>query len=55
LAQETRAAATDETARTSFLRYWRWARFGIVSIRRLLLPAIRRAAEARWAVEQDQS
>jgi hypothetical protein len=55
LAQETRAAATDETARTRFLRYWRWARFGIVSIRLLLLPAIRRAAERRWAVEQDRT
>lgn len=51
-AQETRAVATDEAARTRFLRYWRWARFGIVSIRLLLLPAIRRAAERRWAVEQ---
>jgi hypothetical protein len=55
LVQETRAAATDETARTSFLRYWRWARFGIVSIRLLLLPAIRRVAEQRWAVEQDRT
>lgn len=53
LAQETRAAAADEAARTRFLRYWRWARFGIVSIRLLLLPAIRRAAERRWAVERD--
>jgi hypothetical protein len=52
LAQETRAAATDEAARTRFRRYWCWARFGIISIRLLLLPAIRRAAERRWAVEQ---
>ena len=51
-AQETRAVATDETARKRFLHYWRWARFGIISIRLLLLPAIRRAAEKRWAVEQ---
>jgi hypothetical protein len=51
-AQETRAVATDEAARARFLHYWRWARFGIVSIRLLLLPAIRRAAERRWAVEQ---
>jgi hypothetical protein len=31
------------------LRYWRWARFGIIAIRLLLLPAIRREAERRWA------
>jgi hypothetical protein len=54
-AQETRAVATDEAARARFLRYWRWARFGIVSIRLLLLPAIRRAAERRWAVEQGRT
>ena len=47
-AQETRAVATDEQARTRFRRYWRWARFGIVAIRLLLLPAVRRAAERRW-------
>ena len=46
LVSETRAAATDEGARRRFRRYWRWARFGIVAIRWLLLPAIRRAAEA---------
>ena len=45
-ASETRAVATDPEARRKFLRYWRWARFGIVSIRLLLLPAVRRAAEA---------
>jgi hypothetical protein len=48
---ETRAVATDAAARASFRRYWRWARFGIVSIRLLLLPAIRRKAERRWAAE----
>lgn len=53
--QETRAAATDETSKTRFLRYWRWARFGIVSIRLLLLPAIRRTAEQRWAVERGRA
>jgi hypothetical protein len=41
--------ATDAGARLKFRRYWRWARFGIVAIRLLLLPAIRRAAERRWA------
>lgn len=45
---ETRAVATDAQARTKFRRYWRWARFGIVSIRLLLLPTIRREAERRW-------
>ena len=50
--QETRAVATDEQARVTFRRYWRWARFGIIAIRVLMLPAIRRAAERRWAVER---
>ena len=46
LVSETRALATDAGARLRFLRYWRWARFGIFTIRWLLLPAIRREAEA---------
>lgn len=50
-AHETRAVATDADARSRFRRYWRWARFGIVSIRWLLLPAIRREAERRWRTE----
>jgi hypothetical protein len=41
--------ATDEPARTAFRRYWRWARFGIIAIRLLLLPAVRRAAEQQWS------
>jgi len=41
-AQETRAVATDAQARAKFRRYWRWARFGIVGIRLLLLPAVRK-------------
>lgn len=48
LATETRVVATDESARRRFLRYWRWARFGIFPIRWLLLPAIGRKAEAEW-------
>ena len=48
LATETRAAATDEQARTRFRRYWSLARVGIVGIRLLLLPAIRREAVRRW-------
>lgn len=51
-AHETRVQATDAAARAKFLRYWRWARFGIVAIRYLLLPAVRRKAEARWAAER---
>lgn len=51
-AQETRAVATEPQARAKFLRYWRWARFGIVTIRVLMLPAVRRAAERRWAARQ---
>jgi hypothetical protein len=45
LATETRAVATDATARARFLRYWRWARFGIIPIRWLVLPTVRRLAE----------
>lgn len=48
LATETRALATDTETRRRFRAYWRWARFGIYSIRWLLLPAIRRDAEARY-------
>ena len=47
-ATETRAVATDAAAQARFRRYWRWARFGIVTIRRLMLPALRREAERRW-------
>jgi hypothetical protein len=46
LASETRALATDAEARRRFLQYWGWARVGIVTIRWLLLPAIRRRVEA---------
>jgi hypothetical protein len=47
-ASETRVVATDEAARAKFRRYWRWARFGIVAIRWLMLPAVRREAERRF-------
>ncbi|HTQ02074.1 MAG TPA: hypothetical protein VMN56_22330 [Casimicrobiaceae bacterium] len=50
-AHETRAVATGAEARVKFLRYWRWARFGIVAIRMLLLPVVRRAAERQWSVK----
>jgi len=45
---ETRVRATDAAAREQFLRYWRVVRFGILLIRWLHLPALRRAAERRW-------
>lgn len=51
-AQETRVVATDAAARDRFRRYWRWSRFGVVGIRLLLLPAVRRAAERRWATRR---
>lgn len=47
-ATETRVAATDDQARTKFRRYWRIFGIGIVVIRRLLLPALRRQAERQW-------
>jgi len=54
-AQETRAVATDAHSRAKFLRYWRWARFGIIAIRLLLLPAIRREAQRRWRMERTRA
>jgi hypothetical protein len=47
-ATETRVVGTNEQARTKFRRYWRLFGIGIVIIRRLLLPAIRRQAEWQW-------
>jgi hypothetical protein len=43
---ETRAQATDEIARRRFREYWRKVRPGVALIRRVLLSAVRRAAEA---------
>ncbi|HRC84447.1 MAG TPA: hypothetical protein PK413_02425 [Thermoanaerobaculia bacterium] len=51
-AHETRVVATDEGARRKFRRYWRWARFGIIGIRLLLMPAIRRQAERRFRAQR---
>jgi hypothetical protein len=48
LGTETRAAGTDAEARRRFRGYWRVFGIGIVAIRWLLLPAIRREAERRW-------
>lgn len=46
MATLTRPLATDRAARTRFRRYWRWAGWGVVLIRRLLLWAVRREAGA---------
>jgi hypothetical protein len=51
-ATETRAVATDERARKKFRRYWRKFGAGIVLIRLVLLPAVRRQAERVWRTGQ---
>ena len=51
---ETRVRATDAAARARFLKYWRFARFGIELIRRLHLPALRRAAELQHRIERSE-
>lgn len=52
---ETRAVTTDDDARRRFGRYWRWARFGIVTIRWVMLPRIKREAERAWRDARDRS
>ena len=47
-ATETRVVATDEEARIKFRRYWRKFGMGIVLIRLVLLPALRKRAERLW-------
>ena len=42
---QTRAVATDETARRRFIRYWRLAGPGVVLIRHLMLRALKLEAE----------
>ena len=54
-ATETRAVATDAATRKKFRRYWRWSRFGIIAIRLLLLPAIRKEAERCFRRRMDGS
>jgi hypothetical protein len=51
-ATETRALATDEQSRVRFRKYWRKFGTGIVLIRLLLLPAVRRKAERQWKARQ---
>ena len=46
---ETRAVATDDSARRKFRRYWLRVGIGVRLIRRLVAPAIRREAESRYA------
>jgi hypothetical protein len=48
---ETRVQATDGAAWKRFRRYWRWAGVGMVLIRWLLLPRLRREAEGRAAIK----
>jgi hypothetical protein len=53
LRTQTRALATNGRARRRFMRYWRLASPGILLIRRVMLPDVRRAAERMheaWAV-----
>jgi len=45
---ETRAVGTDADARARFRRYYRRLGVGMLLIRWLLLPAVRREAERRW-------
>jgi len=47
LRTRTRAVATDDCARRKFRAYWRKFGAGVIVIRWLLLPAIRREAERR--------
>jgi hypothetical protein len=53
LRTETRAVATDEDARRKFRRYWSFLSPGIIAIRWLLLPSVKREAERRWRIEGD--
>jgi hypothetical protein len=45
---ETRAVATDADARKRFRRYWSFLSPGIITIRRVMLPVVKGAAEGRW-------
>jgi hypothetical protein len=49
---ETRVLATDEDARTRFRTYWRKFGIGIVLIRWLIVPALRKKAEWRYKAER---
>ena len=51
-ATETRAVATDKQSQTKFKRYWRKFGAGIILIRLVLLPAVRRRAEKLWKARE---
>jgi len=51
-ATETRAVATDRESRLKFKRYWRKFGAGIILIRLVLLPAVRRRAERLWKAQK---
>jgi hypothetical protein len=50
---ETRAVATDDTARREFRLYWSFLSPGIILIRAAMLPVLEAAAERRWRIEGD--
>ena len=50
-ATETRAVATDKESQKRFKRYWRKFGAGIILIRLVLLPAVRRRAEKLWQAQ----
>lgn len=54
-ATETRAVATDRESQKRFKRYWRKFGAGIILIRLVLLPAVRRRAEKKWQAQQYQA
>jgi hypothetical protein len=45
---ETRAVATDAESRKKFRRYWAFLSPGIILIRSVMLPAVKKEAERRW-------
>jgi hypothetical protein len=51
LRTQTRVLATDDSARRKFRRYWRLFGAGIVLIRWLALPEVRRQAERRFRAQ----
>lgn len=53
-ATETRVLAIDDSARAKFKAYWRKFGIGILMIRWLTVPAIRRQAEQRYKAQRIQ-
>lgn len=50
---ETRAVATDASARSKFRMYWSLLSPGIILIREAMLPALKARAERAWRIEGD--